>query len=64
MSQNKTLQQGPSFETRILFQMTSLSFKKGQFLLVHEFGRNGKGSTMGGVRSLVVAEVNRQISLF
>ena len=64
MSQNKTLQQGPSFETHILFQKMSLSFKKGQFLLVRAVGRNGKGYTMGGVRSLVVDEVNRQISLF
>ena len=64
MSQNKTLQQGPSFETHMLFQMMSLSFRKGQFLLVRAVGRNGKGYTMRGVRSLVVAEVNRQISPF
>ena len=55
MSQNKTLQQGPSFETHMLFQMMSL------FSAV---GRNGKGYTIVGVRSLVVDEVNRQISLF
>ena len=64
MSQNKTLQQGPSFETHMLFQMMSLSFKKEQSLLVSAVGRKGKGYTMGGVRSLVVDEVNRQISLF
>ena len=39
----------------MLFQMTSL------FSAV---GRNGKGYTIVGVRSLVVDEVNRQISLF
>ena len=61
MSQNKTLQQGPSFETDMVFQMMSLSFKKGQFLLVSAVGRNGQGYTMGGVRSLVVDKVNRQI---
>ena len=54
MSQNKTLRQGPSFETHMLFQMMSLSFKKGQSLLVSVVGRNGKGYTMRGVRSLVV----------
>ena len=48
----------------MLFQMMSLSFKKEQSLLVSAVGRNGKGYTMGGVRSLVVDEVNRQISLF
>ena len=64
MSQNKTLQQGPSFETHMLFQTMSLSFKNGQFLLIRAVGRNGKGYIMGGIRSLVVDEVNRQISLF
>ena len=64
MSQNKTLQQGPSFETHMIFQKMFLSFKQGQFLLVCAVGQNGKGYTMGGVRSLVVDEVNRQISLF
>ena len=44
--------------------MMSLSFKKGQSLLFSAVGRNGKGYTMVGVRSLVVDEVNRQISLF
>ena len=48
----------------MLFQMMSLSFKKEQSLLVSAVGRKGKGYTMGGVRSLVVDEVNRQISLF
>jgi len=48
----------------MLFQMMSLSFKKGQSLLVSAVGRNGKGYTIGGVRSLVVDEANRQISLF
>ena len=48
----------------MLFQKMSLSFKKRQFLLVRAVGRKGKGYAMGGVRSLVVDEVNRQISLF
>ena len=39
----------------MLFQMMAL------FSAV---GRNGKGYTIVGVRSLVVDEVNRQISLF
>ena len=49
---------------RIWCQMMSLSFKKRQFLLVRAVGRNGKGYTMGRIRSLVVDEVNRQIWLF
>ena len=48
----------------MLFKKMSLSFKKGLFLLVRAVGRNRKGYTMGGVRSLVVDEVNWQISLF
>ena len=65
MSQNKTLQQGPSFETHMLFQMMSLSFRKGQFLLVRAVGRTKKGGyTMGEVLSLSVDEVDQQISLF
>ena len=43
----------------------SLFFKKGQFLLVRAVGRTDKGGyTMGGVLSLSVDEVDRQISLF
>ena len=56
MSQNKTLQQAHLLKRmHMLFQMMSL------FSAV---GRNGKGYTIVGVRSLVVDEVNRQISLF
>ena len=61
----RLLQQGASFETHMLFQNMSLSLKKGRFLLVRAVGRTEKGGyTMGGVLSLSVDEVDRQISLF
>ena len=65
----RLLQQGASFETHMLFQNMSLSLKKGRFLLVRAVGRTEKGDckggyTVGGVLSLSVDEVHRQISLF
>ena len=49
----------------MLFQTMSLSFEKGQFLLVRAVGRTEKGSyTMEGVLSLSADEVDRQIFLF
>ena len=51
----RLLQQGPSFETHMLFQNMSLSLKEGQFLLVRAVGRTEKGGyTVGEVLSLSV----------
>ena len=58
------MQQGPSFETHMLFQNKSSTLKEGQFLLVRAVGRTGKGGyTMGEVLSLSVDEADQQISL-